>query len=501
MVVVEAVRVEAIGTGAGVEMKLPAAATPALLPEPLEERAGVTAASRVGDGGEVIDVEVMTPGQAVTDAEARYGHRRLALGHEGANEAVARGPQHVFDVRDEPALILKSGTKLADRGMGQAGLGGLQLADLGGGVGCHGACMVCRASIANAIHAAGPSGLARGSPAGRRKRAVTMRSYAPARGPMLMIRKRLAHALDWRHAAVVSRLETLLARLDGIEVRTDERDAQTWAKFNEVQAQVRELVATVRSLEERVQERVEPMMRAVVEEEAENRRRLHALRAREDYEAPYTDPDPLVSVALGTWNRPELLRDRALPSLLGQTHANIEILVVGDAATEEVPRAALSSGDPRVRYSDLTQRTTAHEDGSRHHLVGSTLTRNEAVRMARGLWLLYFDDDDELAPDAIASLLELARERRAEVVYGGFRQHNADGSVLEPARFPPELGAFGWQGALVHSGLRFFERELVAADLGLPGDYYMLRRMLRTGVRFAMLDRVVWDRYPCGGAG
>ena len=82
------------------------------------------------------------------------------------------------------------------------------------------------------------------------------------------------------------------------------------------------------------------------------------------------------------------------------------------------------------------------------------------------------------------------------MAYGGFVQHEPGRPDLERIAFPPTETLFGWQGALTHCGLRFFERELVAADLGLPGDMYRLRRMLRVGVRFALLDRVVWDYFP-----
>ena len=62
--------------------------------------------------------------------------------------------------------------------------------------------------------------------------------------------------------------------------------------------------------------------------------------------------------------------------------------------------------------------------------------------------------------------------------------------------FPPTEGRFGFQGALLHRGLAFFERELVAAYLGVPGDIFLLRRMLRAGVRFALLEQIVWDYFP-----
>ena len=57
-------------------------------------------------------------------------------------------------------------------------------------------------------------------------------------------------------------------------------------------------------------------------------------------------------------------------------------------------------------------------------------------------------------------------------------------------------GEFGWQGALAHAGLRFFEREHVAADLGWSGDWFRLQRMLRAGVRIGHLEQVTCDYYP-----
>jgi Glycosyl transferase family 2 len=277
------------------------------------------------------------------------------------------------------------------------------------------------------------------------------------------MRGRLKRALDWRLRAVTSRLDAVHSQIRQVEERLDSLAA---------------------------------VLRAIVGEEAENRRRLFALRADEAYEAAYADASPLVSITLATRDRPELLITRALPSILAQTHTNLEVLIVGDAAPPEVAEALAAIGDRRVTYTNLSQRIAAHADPDRHWLVGSTMARNEAARRAQGRWLLHFDDDDHLRPEAIASLLALARDQRAEVAYGGFEQHHPDGGLERRLAFPPRLGSFGWQGALVHGGLHFFERELVAADLDLPGDAYLLERMLRAGVRFAMLDGIVWDYFP-----
>jgi Glycosyl transferase family 2 len=317
-----------------------------------------------------------------------------------------------------------------------------------------------------------------------------------------VIRRRLREALGWRFGAVTERLDALGSRMDGLEARLvafDDRFTELDATRDELRhltALLGQLVENASEARTAIEQRVQPMLRAILDEESGNRRRLFELRDSAAYGEAYSDPDPLVSVVLATVGRGDLLVSRSLPSLLSQSHTNLEILVVGDAAQPEVGDAVNAIGDPRVHYANLTQRLVTHPEPERHWLVGSTMARNEAARRATGRWLLHFDDDDRLRPAAIASLLELAREHRAEVAYGGFEAHAPDGRRKPHVGFPPKGGDFAWPGALMHGGLRFFERELVAAHLQIPGDIYMLERMLRVGVRFAMLDEVVLDYFP-----
>jgi hypothetical protein len=316
-----------------------------------------------------------------------------------------------------------------------------------------------------------------------------------------VIGRGLKHALDWRFGAIVARLDGLYERVDDLGRKQElivDRLNQLTAMLEQLRglaAQLPQTAGHASATHTLLEQQLQPALRAILDEQAENRRRLYRLRADPDYDEPFTDPDPLVSITVATIGR-AALPDRALPSLLGQTHTHLEVIVVGDAASPDVAEAVLASGDSRVQYANLSQRITAHEDPRRHWLAASTMARNEAARRAKGSWLVHFDDDDHLRPDAIASLLELAREQRAEVVYGGFEEHRPDGTSSVGIGFPPRLGCFSWAGALVHGGLRFFERELVAAHLEMPGDIYLLERMLRAGVRFASLERVMLDYFP-----
>jgi Glycosyl transferase family 2 len=321
----------------------------------------------------------------------------------------------------------------------------------------------------------------------------------------MALRARIKHALDWRLQAVVGRLERVSGQLgalhDGLR-GTAEMVAATRAELAAMRVELgatRTEVGAMRSelaaLRGDVDTEIRPVLRALAAEEVANQRRLAQARARPEYELAWTEPDPLVSITVPTRDRAELLLTRSLPSLLDQTYAHLEVLVVGDAVSGEVAEMLAGHPDPRVHWANLSVRVLAHQDPSRHWLVGSTLARNLGSAMARGRWLLHFDDDDQLRPEAIEQLLERARETMAEVVYGGYAEHLPAGASRSHRVFPPEFGHFGWQGALHHAALPF-TRELVAAQLGMPGDQWLLERMLRAGVRFAMLDRDVWDYFP-----
>jgi hypothetical protein len=115
--------------------------------------------------------------------------------------------------------------------------------------------------------------------------------------------------------------------------------------------------------------------------------------------------------------------------------------------------------------------------------------------MSRGLWIAPLDDDDEFRPDHIERLLERARETRSEVCYGRLHCVMRDGSAFDLGTAPPSYGHFGWQAAIFHGGLRFFEMELADGLFGSPADWSLCRRMLRAGVSFSMLDAIVVDHH------
>lgn len=289
-------------------------------------------------------------------------------------------------------------------------------------------------------------------------------------------------------AAVTARTGgTAVARLD--------------ARLDAVQRRLEDIAAASAQQGEQLRVATE-ILRALHDEEALNRVRLHELRRSDAYALAYEEADPLVSVIMPTFDRPDLLLERSIPSVLAQTHQNFEIVVAGDCAPEAVGAALASIGDPRIRYVNSPIRGPYPARPEHAWMVVGTPPYNRAMAEARGRWLAPLDDDDSFTPDHIELLLAAARERRLELVYGRLRCRYPDGSEDFIGEFPPQTeftelrASFGLQAALVHGGLRFMQMHLTDPLFGLNNDVSLSRRMIRAGVLMGMIDAVVSDYYP-----
>ena len=299
-----------------------------------------------------------------------------------------------------------------------------------------------------------------------------------------------------------ARLDALAAEVravggDSLGMRFDALAAEVMAlRSDNLDARLTALTSEIRTLRttEAVARQME-ILRAIYDDEPANRLRLWALRESPEYARPFEEENPLVTVCIPTYTNAEDLATRSLPSVLGQTHDNLEVIVVGDDAPPEIEDAVRSFDDPRLRFVNLTIRGPYPADPVELWRVAGTGATNEGLRLATGQWITHNSDDDAFTPDHVELLLAEARRRRLELVYGKIRETHpvGDGQLL--GVFPPSApGHFGVQAALLHRGLRIFPHELMV--FGEPGDWVWVRRMVRLGVRMGMIDDVVVNSYP-----
>jgi hypothetical protein len=221
---------------------------------------------------------------------------------------------------------------------------------------------------------------------------------------------------------------------------------------------------------------------------------LATIRSEAEYDGAWEESEPLVSVRIATYNRADLLCERALASVRAQTYEHWEAIVVGDALTDDTEARIRAIGDPRIRFFNLPVRGPYPVDEFEHWLVGGTAPVNAALREVRGRWIAPLDDDDAWDDDHLEVLLEHARETGAELVYGRLRTSDAaTGTPLshEVGSWPPAFTQFGIQAALFHGALRRFEYDSNALWIEESADWNLVRRLWDAGVRFSYLDRVV----------
>ncbi|HEX6601970.1 MAG TPA: glycosyltransferase family 2 protein, partial [Solirubrobacterales bacterium] len=209
----------------------------------------------------------------------------------------------------------------------------------------------------------------------------------------------------------------------------------------------------------------------------------------------FTEDEPLVTFVIPTYQSFETLRDVALPSILGQSYSNLEVIVSGDSAPPETAAVIAAIDDPRVVYINRTIRGPYPEDPAKRWYPVGGPPFNDALAIARGRWIAVNGDDDAIRPNHTADLMAAAQEHRYEHCYGLQQVHFAEGDPLVLGEFPPKPGQWGLQSALYHSGLRYFESELSDALYEEPSDWSKCRRMIRAGVRFGMIDEIVVDKH------
>jgi glycosyltransferase involved in cell wall biosynthesis len=114
---------------------------------------------------------------------------------------------------------------------------------------------------------------------------------------------------------------------------------------------------------------------------------------------------PRVTVVMATYNWAPVL-PHSIASVLDQTFPDFELLVVGDACTDESAEVVVAVEDPRVQWHNLPV-NMGHQWGP----------NNEGIRRAEGEFIAYLGHDDLWLPSHLDSLVA-ALDAGAGLVHG-----------------------------------------------------------------------------------
>jgi glycosyltransferase involved in cell wall biosynthesis len=187
---------------------------------------------------------------------------------------------------------------------------------------------------------------------------------------------------------------------------------------------------------------------------------------------------PEVTVVMSSYNRGHMLA-AALRSALGQTHVDLELVVVDNGSTDGTHELLAGWDDPRLRF--------IRNEAS----LGSVGGRNTGLAAAIGEWVGIHDDDDLWAPDKLRSQLDAARSTGRHWVYTGC-VHIDENDVIrggQPpmppdqvmAELPQRFPLPGGMSNLIWRRRSLDDDGLLDERLPFPADWDVSLRLARKG--------------------
>ena len=164
---------------------------------------------------------------------------------------------------------------------------------------------------------------------------------------------------------------------------------------------------------------------------------------------------PKVSIIIPAWGEVPFL-ERARESVLSQTYSNIEILVV--APKKDEPQTAVSA-------------------------------RQAGIERATGDWITFCDADDWLEPDAIAEMVNVAKQEDADCVCCGMLRDRRNGtSVFRPF---DEMGPSDTYNAVVNKLLKrnLLENLKIEEAVALGEDLMVSAQAMARAKKIAVLEK------------
>ena len=175
----------------------------------------------------------------------------------------------------------------------------------------------------------------------------------------------------------------------------------------------------------------------------------------------------LVSIIMPSYNTGRFIKE-TIESVLAQTYSDWELIIVDDCSTDntdEVVGEFLS--DERIRY--IKNDTNS----------GAAVSRNRALREAKGKWIAFLDSDDLWEPEKLEKQIAFMRDNDYHFSYTNYTEIDEESKPLGRRVTGPwrisKLGMYSycWMGCLTV----MYDAETVGlvqiADIKKNNDYAM----------------------------
>lgn len=202
----------------------------------------------------------------------------------------------------------------------------------------------------------------------------------------------------------------------------------------------------------------------------------------------------LVSIIMPSYNTGAYISE-TIDSILAQTYQDWELLIVDDCSTDntdEVISCYLS--DNRIHY--------LKNDKNR----GAAISRNRALRAAKGKWIAFLDSDDLWKSEKLEKQLAFMNKKGVHFTYTNYSEidenGNETGIIITGPKCITKTGMFNycWPGCLTVMYDVEYVGLVQVEDIRKNNDYAMWLKVCRKSNCYLLNECLAWYRRGRSGS-
>jgi glycosyltransferase involved in cell wall biosynthesis len=182
--------------------------------------------------------------------------------------------------------------------------------------------------------------------------------------------------------------------------------------------------------------------------------------------------DGLVSVIMPSWNTGKFIAE-SIKSVIDQTYRDWELIIVDDCSTDNTDEVVNSFRDKRIKYLKNKKN------------LGAAMTRNRALREARGEWIAFLDSDDVWAPEKLEKMIKFMKGSNYSFAYHEYEKIDEDSKPLNIYVSGPEVVTkkkmynYGYPGCLTFMYNAKEMGLIQIKDIKKNNDYAILLKLCK----------------------
>ncbi len=189
----------------------------------------------------------------------------------------------------------------------------------------------------------------------------------------------------------------------------------------------------------------------------------------------------LVSIIMPNYNGARFLSE-SIESVLNQTYKNWELIFVDDCSTDNSLEMVMSYNDERIRVIKNQKNS------------GAAITRNNAIKQAKGRWIAFLDSDDKWKEEKLEKQLKFMIENNYSFTFTHYQVVNGQGEEITV--FKPKKNEYDYKTICKHCYIGcltvIYDKEKLGEVLMPPEavkreDFACWLSILKTGVNAVCL--------------